>query len=111
MRMWMVSPKLLCTKHLLGEHVEVHMLAGSIIEGKSIEGYMQRGLVDPAVIYERHDQLAEEMTARGFVHESTMRDVDVSEYVFGCVSIVESLVELRKRCPECSELINAHNPG
>jgi hypothetical protein len=30
MRMWMVPPKVMCRKHLLGEHVEIHMLAGSL---------------------------------------------------------------------------------
>lgn len=30
MRMWMVDPKIMCRKHLLGEHLELHMLAGCI---------------------------------------------------------------------------------
>ena len=25
MRMWMVNPKMMCNKHLLGEHVELHL--------------------------------------------------------------------------------------
>ena len=40
MRMWMVNPEILCRKHLLGEHVELHMLVGWIIKGKSIQGYL-----------------------------------------------------------------------
>jgi len=28
MRMWMLNPKALCRKHLMGEHVEIHMLVG-----------------------------------------------------------------------------------
>ena len=33
MRMWLVNPALLCRQHLLGEHVEMHMFAGHILEG------------------------------------------------------------------------------
>ena len=38
MRMWMLPPECMCRKHLLGEHVELHMLLGSMRRGKSIEG-------------------------------------------------------------------------
>ena len=30
MRQWMVDPRLLCRKHLLGEHVENHMFIGTL---------------------------------------------------------------------------------
>ena len=30
MRMWMVNPGFMCNKHLLGEHVECHMLVGHL---------------------------------------------------------------------------------
>ena len=40
MRMWMLPPKGLCRKHLLGEHVELHMLLGSMRRGKNIDGFL-----------------------------------------------------------------------
>ena len=38
MRMWMVPVQYMCRKHLLGEHVEHHMLVGSIHKGLSMRG-------------------------------------------------------------------------
>ena len=32
MRMWGVDPKQMCRQHLLGEHVELHMQAGAVLE-------------------------------------------------------------------------------
>ena len=36
MRMWMIDPKLLCRKHLLGEHLEIHMFVGTINKGINV---------------------------------------------------------------------------
>lgn len=33
MRMWLVPPSHMCRKHLLGEHVELHMLLGTLKKG------------------------------------------------------------------------------
>ena len=40
MRMWMVDPKKMCRKHLLGEHVEIHMMVGTLLKGRSIDGFL-----------------------------------------------------------------------
>lgn len=40
MRMWMLPPETMCRKHLLGEHVELHMLLGSLRRGKNIDGFL-----------------------------------------------------------------------
>ena len=44
--MWMVEPKKMCRKHLMGEHVEIHMLIGSMRKGKSIKGFIDNGLLE-----------------------------------------------------------------
>ena len=67
MRMWMVPPRYLCNKHLLGEHVELHMFAGYINKWISLDGYVANGLVDTSLMNRRHDELVEEI--RGFCHE------------------------------------------
>lgn len=54
MRMWMLPTAGMCRKHLLGEHVELHMLLGSMRRGKNIEGFLSGGLVDPQRIFARH---------------------------------------------------------
>ena len=46
MRMWMVDPRIMCRQHLLGEHVEIHMFVGAISRGKSVKGYLEKGLLE-----------------------------------------------------------------
>ncbi len=48
MRMWNVLPEYLCRKHLLGEHVEMHMFVGTIKRGVSLNGYIKNKLVETA---------------------------------------------------------------
>ena len=46
MRMWNVNPKTLCRKHLLGEHLEIHMFVGSINKKISMKGYLEKGFLE-----------------------------------------------------------------
>lgn len=47
-------------QHLLGEHVECHMFLGSMIKGKSLEGYYRNGLFfGPGTLAKRHKELSE----------------------------------------------------
>ena len=70
----------MCRKHLLGEHVELHMLLGSMRRGKNMDGFLSGGLVDPQLVFARHEELVTEMTRRGFKHTSS---IDACE----CVSL------------------------
>lgn len=80
MRMWMVNPKLMCSQHLLGEHVELHMLMGSLRRRKSLDGFFENGLIEPQSIYTRHNELVLEMQDRGFSHKSPIAEADVKEF-------------------------------
>lgn len=71
MRLWPVPPSTLCRKHLLGEHVETHMMVGSILRGKRMEGFYD-GLIDTRLIRIRHDALVVEMLRRGYRHASPL---------------------------------------
>lgn len=106
MRMWGIDPKKLCRKHLLGEHVEMHMFVGTIKRGKSIEGYIKTGLVNPALINFRHDQLVAEMEARGYNHNSFLEPVDLP---YRGIDIKRNELELRDRCKDCRELQEIKN--
>jgi hypothetical protein len=104
MRMWGINPKTLCRKHLLGEHVEMHMFVGVINKGSSIKGYLGKGLIEPRKIKERHNELRLEMISRGYKHKSPL---PVYNYIGanGKVDIKRSLNELKKRCKECRNRI------
>ena len=75
MRMWLCDPKIMCQKHLCGEHVEMHMFLGTIKKGKKIDGYLKNNLLEPMALYWRHKQLELEMIDRGYNHNSEMFDV------------------------------------
>lgn len=103
MRMWNVPPQLLCNKHLLGEHLEMHMFAGAIRKGTSIDGYITGGLVETNRINARHDVLAHEMSRRGMMHVSPLPKV-VFKPASGKVNIKKSLRDLAERCVACKDL-------
>ena len=105
MRMWMVSPKLMCRQHLLGEHVELHMLVACLKRGFSIQGYVDQGLVNTRYMYSRHDALVAEMTRRGYRHQSPLPPL--RKYpIAGKVDRAANLAELARRCKKCRDLQN-----
>lgn len=102
MRMWMVAPEIMCRKHLLGEHVEIHMIVGALRKHKNLTGYFK-----PVVLIEleslqlRHNQLVKEMERRGYNHKSPLPD-----YVYtrsDKVDVNRSLLDLLNRCSQCEE--------
>jgi hypothetical protein len=105
--MWMVPPKLMCDRHLLGEHVECHMLAGTLARGRSIDGFIAKGLLEPASLEVRHASLAEEMLARGFRHRSPLPSVELGYLPdasrCAVVDREQSLRDLLARCPLCQQ--------
>lgn len=103
MRQWMVDPKFLCRKHLSGEHVEMHMFLGTIKKGTSLKGYIEKGLVEVHNIKNRHDELATEMTKRGYNHKTPINEF--FSPVVGMVDSEQNIKELERRCESCRERI------
>lgn len=107
MRMWGIDPKLLCDRHLRGEHNEMHMFEGTIKKKINISGYVRDKLIDTRQLQVRHDILAAEMLRRGGNHRSNMEYTDVLN--LGEVDVMNSLKELAYRCPDCRKLILVAN--
>jgi hypothetical protein len=103
MRMWNINPKLMCRKHLLGEHVELHMLVGSIKKNKNINGFVEKNLVQTNLITKRHEELVKEMLSRNYNHNSPLNYKD--KLNLGKVEIKKSLEDLKLRCKDCKELM------
>lgn len=103
MRMWNVPPHAMCNQHLLGEHLEMHMFKGCLNRGKSIKGYIKKGLVNTGQITDRHNALASEMIARGMRHKSPLRIMPLCPE--GHVDSQKNLAELARRCTKCRERI------
>ena len=95
MRLWLVDPKLLCRKHLLGEHVECHMFVGALNKGKSVKGFLRNGLFHGPALKNRHEELAAEIERRGYNHKSPLADLNIDPYDFvGYVNAKYNLIEL-----------------
>lgn len=104
MRMWMVHPETMCRKHLLGEHVELHMFVGAINKGTSMEGFLANNLLEVSSLHRRHSALVDEMNCRGYIHKSplaaTARTLPYDSYKVE-IDQRAALAELHRRCPEC----------
>ena len=107
MRMWKVDPKILCNKHLLGMHVEMHMFLGTLQKKKSITGYIKNDLFEPLKLKEFHDAIANEMIQRNMNHKTPL---DYNNKIFNYLTEEElhhsingkkSLKELNRRCNNC----------
>lgn len=75
MRIWDVSPSLLCRKHLLGEHRELHALYSILLNNK--KGYRShpetlRWVGKLPALELRHQLLVSEMKNRGYNHQSPL---------------------------------------
>ncbi len=109
MRMWMISPRLMCNKHLLGEHGELHKFLHNWEKKHSIAGRVAGNAIEPLAYKVRHDALAFEMTARGMNHKSPLAQPNFDylplEHLFATVNVEQSLLLLHDRCEACRERI------
>ena len=118
MRMWMQDPSIMCRKHLLGSHVEIHMFIGSIRKGISMKGYLEKNLLEPKSLLPYHDRLVSEMKSRGWKHntpvsfwENIEMENRLGEDIFNHkINEYDAFNELMNRCPECLANINKLYP-
>ena len=109
MRMWNVSPALMCPQHRTGEHFELHQHRHLFVKRHSIAGRVAGPvtLIEPLAMKRRHDELAATLRT----HKSPYEMPDLSylppEHREARVDVAESLRELARRCPDCRRLILA----
>ncbi len=75
MRIWDLSPRYLCNKHLIAEHGELHSLWSVILNkkkgfSKHPETNRWRGKLK--ALYNRHEKLVKEIKKRGYNHNSPL---------------------------------------
>ena len=101
--MWMVDPRIMCRQHLLGEHAEIHMFIGTISRGNSVEGYLEKGLLEVHSLYNRHDELVREMKRRNYRHDSPISKKWKQARMLGSIDKDKNLKQLISRCSRCGE--------
>jgi len=75
MRIWDISPKKLCRKHLLAEHRELHGLWNILTKHNARGGYSRhpetlRWVGKKRALYLRHQALVREFEKRGYRHKT-----------------------------------------
>lgn len=108
MRMWGVNPSLLCQKHLIGEHGEIHKHRHNFVKKHSIKNRISPVVqIEPENMQIRHDELVIEMLKRGYNHNSPYSQPDLSHLShnerFAKIDINISIFDLKNRCPECEK--------
>jgi hypothetical protein len=112
MRIWDISPSLLCRQHLLGEHRELHAIWTVITKKK--RGYSKhpetmRWIGKLKALYMRHKDLVREMKKRGYIHKSDLpvnlatgkrkQDVFIN-------TVKEQIEILKKKNCQCFNFLN-----
>ena len=77
--MWMVNPGVMRNQHMPGEHVELHIIIGTVKRNKSISGYLN-GHAQLGLIIARHAQLVDEMECRHMNNQSVIELVGTQVY-------------------------------
>lgn len=98
---------MLCRKHLLGEHRELHALFTIVKEGK--KGYAnhpetKRWYGKLAALAKRHEALVLEMERRGYQHHSPLGDVP-SDSAIQDVLLEPVDVQMQKLCEKPCECL------
>ncbi len=102
MRIWFVPVSELDDRHLLGEHVELHVMANALVRGgggwynhpatKIFRGKM-------GALYRRHEEQVAGMVRRGFTGHKTPFPVEMipSQEMDACVEITDEMLETDRR--------------
>jgi uncharacterized protein with PIN domain len=81
------------------------MFVGAINRGISVDGFIKSNCLEPLSIVKRHEELVEEMKRRGYNHNSTIIEPDLSKIpnknLIHTINKKESFNCLITRCESC----------
>lgn len=75
MRVWDYHPRLLCNKHLIAQHNEIHAIHSIItngLDGFSNHPEVKRWVGKLGALYRTHERTTAEMLVRGYNHNSEL---------------------------------------
>lgn len=89
------------------------MILGTLKRKKKVDGFLRNNCLEMRSIYQRHEDLATEMLARGYNHKSPMEESEFGciydypqEQIYTRINRDASLQELITRCDKCAKLYN-----
>jgi hypothetical protein len=78
------------------------MFVGALKHGTSVSGYITGGLLAPFEIWNRHQELVDEMARRGMNHDSPLEVIGIPTCIgAGYVNVKANEAELHRRCSNC----------
>ena len=108
--MWMIEPALMCNKHLIGEHGELHKFLHNWIKKHKIDGRIKGNAIEPLSYKSRHEALSIEMLRRGMNHKSPLEQPNFDylpdyqkQYI---VDIKVNEILISERCEDCRQRLN-----
>jgi hypothetical protein len=98
--MWMLNPRYMCQKHIVGEHGEIHKHRHNFVKKHSISGRINPVVqIEPLAMKKRHDELAKHMN-----HKSPYELPDLSHLpkaeLNAKVDLEQSHIDLISRCED-----------
>ena len=110
MRMWMLPPETMCRKHLLGEHVELHMLSPEAYgAGKTFTGSSPGSWRTPGACSGGTKSLCSKCSGAAHRHASPLDEAECETLArrYGHtgtgIDAGANAAELARRCPECAK--------
>ena len=77
-RMWAVHPKVMCRKHLMEEHNNLHKFVGMINKDTDLSKYREERFLDPKALPHRHGLIIKEFQRRGIKHTTPLSSKDIN---------------------------------
>lgn len=101
-RIWRLPVSILDRQHLLGEHVELHVIVNAILRGKGAwfnHPQTNRFKNHLWMLVDRHEEQVEEMKRRGYKHNSPLPKIvaKYEEYQYSYLELRRDFALLRER--------------
>lgn len=103
MRQWNIEPVLMCNKHILAEHRDMHKTRAMQARNADLTRYYEQGLIHPYTWLPRHDHLVIEMGARGLAHHSPVEQVMGHYPITLHLNVAANRADLYHRCEACAK--------
>ena len=77
-RMWAVHPNVMCKRHLMEEHNNLHKFVSMIKRDSDLTRYKEKRFIDPKALPHRHGLIIKEFQKRGIKHSSPLSSKDIN---------------------------------
>ena len=110
MRMWGITPILMCSQHITGEHNEIHKHLPHLYQGRKIDGrYSGPPQIQLNALQSRHDELAMCLNHNSPLTVDADRiKANYPQYYDVAVDVGHNMLDLYARCPKCRAIMEKH---